>query len=297
MLNKILFVIALGFFVGLAPASADPTPAAPSRVKGRIIAARVQGHVDAISKTDGQKRVLHDGDPVAEKTEIVTAPGANIILVFSNGATVNVGADSNLDIEQFDQDPFATDQKVSEMKQEPGTSTTRLNLTKGELVGKVVHLNVDRGSEFTVETPVGAAGIRGTTFRIIYRKNSNGTVTFSVTTSEGKVVFTGPAGPVEIGAGQEIEVTFDVTAGMPSTPIVVFNMSATDAALIEALSQAIEAAVVNTLFPPTGNNGPNGGGNGNPNGNGDAGQLGAPDNAPSLPAIPAPATTPGAGGP
>ena len=55
------------------------------------------------------------------------------------------------------------------MKQEPGTSVTKLNLTRGELVGRVVHLNVDKGSEFTVRTPVGAAGIRGTIFRIIFR--------------------------------------------------------------------------------------------------------------------------------
>ena len=77
------------------------------------------------------------------------------------------------------------------MKQEPGTSTTKLNLSKGELVGKVVHLNVDKGSEFTVQTPVGAAGIRGTTFRIIFRPGPDGKAFFSVTTADGRVVFTG----------------------------------------------------------------------------------------------------------
>src|ERR1700691_2798608 len=101
MLNKILSVIVLGLVVGLSPANAQPAPSAPARVKGQIQAARVLGHVEAISKVDGVTRVLHDGDKVSEQTTIRTLPGASIILVFSNGATVNVGADSSLDIDQF----------------------------------------------------------------------------------------------------------------------------------------------------------------------------------------------------
>jgi hypothetical protein len=294
MLNKILFVIALGFFVGLAPANAD-TPAAPARVKGQIIAARIQGHVDAVSKANGQRRALHDGDAVTEQTQIVTAAGANAILVFSNGATVNIAGDSSLDIEQFDQDPFASEQKVSEMKQEPSTSTTRLNLTKGELVGKVVHLNVDRGSEFTVQTPVGAAGIRGTTFRIVFRPDpGTGKAFFEVTTTDGRVLFTGvTSGPVNIPAGKQVVSTFNYTP--PTTPggtgtatnVVIPNVtdvSVTEAAQITTATQQIVAAVNPIVFtsvttttapvtPPTTNN------------------------TPSLPVVPAPATTPGAGGP
>src|ERR1035438_3431720 len=122
--------------MGFTSVGAQPAAAAQARVKGRIMVARVQGHVDAISKVGGQVRVLRDGDMVSEQTQIVTAPGASVILAFSNGATVNVAADSQLDIEQFDQDPFASDLKLSDLKQEPSTSITRLNLTKGELVGK-----------------------------------------------------------------------------------------------------------------------------------------------------------------
>lgn len=304
MLNKILFVITLGLVVGLAPASADTTPSAPARQKGRIIAARVQGHAEAVMKADGTRRVIHDGDAVTEQTEIVTSPGASVILVFSNGATVNVGADSNLDIEQFDQDPFATDQKVSDMKQEPGISTTRLNLTKGELVGKVVHLNVDRGSEFTVETPVGAAGIRGTTFRIVFRPGPGGKAFFSVTTADGRVLFTGTtSGPLSVPAGKQVVATFQFTpgGGLTSPVLVTTDTPPSENADILAAAQEIESAILNTIFQ--GNNGPNGGnGGGNGGGGGGGGGAGgtppgAPDSTPSLPAIAAPATTPGAGGP
>ncbi len=265
MLNKILLAIVLGVFVGLMPAGAQTAPSASARVKGKIVAARVQGHVDAVSKVDGQKRTLHDGDQVFDQSTIVTAPGAMIILAFSNGATVNVAGDSNLDIEQFEQDPFASDIKMSEIKQEPSTSTTKLNLTKGELVGKVVHLNVDRGSEFTVQTPVGAAGIRGTTFRIVFRPDpATGKAFFVVTTADGTVVFKGvTAGPVNIPAGKQVVATFSYTPATAATAtapaaaavtspvtIVTTDTSPTEAAQIQTSSQQIETAVINTVIQP-----------------------------------------------
>ena len=302
MLNKILLVIVLGFFGGLLPLEAQTTaPAATARVKGRILAARVQGHVEAINKADGQTRVLHDGDQVTEQTQVVTAPGANIILVFSNGATVNVAADSTLDIEQFDQDPFANDLKISDLKAEPGTSTTRLNLTKGELVGKVVHLNVDKGSEFTVQTPVGAAGIRGTTFRIVFRPGPGGKAFFVVTTADGRVVFTGvTSAPVSIPAGKQVVATFDytpptaATATTPATPavttpvtLVTTDTTPTEAAQVQVAAQAIVTAVQTIvvtapppLSPPPPTTPPT---------------TSPPNNTPSQPTQTAPQTTPGAG--
>jgi hypothetical protein len=304
MLNKILLVIALGFFAGLTRSDAQTAPAASARVKGQIFAARVQGNVQAISKADGSTRVLHDGDKVTDQTQIVTSPGGSVILVFSNGATVNVSADSTLDIEQFEQDPFSGEQKFSEMKTEPGTSTTKLSLTKGELVGKVVHLNVDKGSEFTVETPVGAAGIRGTVFRIVFRPGKNGKAFFVITTASGTVVFRGTtSGPISVPAGKQVVATFDYTApsgGNPgnttqSSPVTVTtsDTSPGEEAQISTIVQEFAPANSGVIFNPAGNGG-NGGGNG---GNGNGGPPPNPDSTPSLPAIPAPATTSGAGSP
>jgi hypothetical protein len=264
MLNKILCFIVLGFFGGLASVSAQTTPTAAARVKGQIVAAKVEGHVEAISKADGQRRILHDGDKVTDQTEIVTAPGGDVILVFSNGATVDVAADSTLDIEQFEQDPFANDVKVSELKAEPGTSSTRLNLTKGELVGKVVHLNIDQGSDFTVQTPVGAAGIRGTTFQIKFRPGPDGKAIFVVLTAEGKVLFTGTtSGKVNIPAGQKVSVTFNYTppvggsgqgtfsvSGESTTVSGTVPASTTELADVAQQTQNIISANATTQFTP-----------------------------------------------
>jgi hypothetical protein len=283
MFNKILCFILLGVFVGLAPVGAQTTPAdASAKVKGRIIAARVDGLVNAVSKADGQSRALHDGDQISDQTQVITSEGANVILVFSNGASVNVAADSTLDIDEFVQDPFASDLKVSDMKEEPGTSVTRLNIVKGELVGKVVHLNVDKGSEFTVNTPVGAAGIRGTTFRIVFRPDPRtGKAFFLVTTTEGTVVYRGiTSGPVSIPAGKQVVATFDYTAPSATSPgstaqstpvtITTTNVSFTEASQIQTASQAIVTAVENTVIPSSGSGnagtgGQQGGGNNNAN--------------------------------
>jgi hypothetical protein len=287
MLNKILFVIILGAFSSLASVEAQTAPAAPAKVQGRIIAARVEGHVEAIPNAGGPTKVLHDGDVITDGNTVVTSPGANVILVFSNGATLNVAADSSLNIEQFIQDPFASDLKVSDMKEEPGTSTTKLSLTKGELVGKVVHLNVDKGSEFTVQTPVGAAGIRGTTFRIVFRPGPNGTTLFSVLTSEGRVVLSGVSStPVSIPAGNKVVVSFDITGNVASTPVVLTAATGTELTQIQVATQAIVTAVTNTVITNSSGGGGGGGGNGGGNNN---------NNAPPPPAPAPPATTSGAG--
>jgi ferric-dicitrate binding protein FerR (iron transport regulator) len=295
MLNKILCIAILGFFAGLLPAgaqTASTTPAAPPRIKGTIVVARVVGHVDAVSNTDGQTRTLHDGDKIYEQTTIVTAAGSSAILAFSNGATVDVAADSTLNIELFQQDPFADDVNLAKIKKEPGTSTTRLNLTKGELVGKVVHLNIDRGSEFTVQTPVGAAGIRGTTFQITFNPSGpNGTSFFTITTSDGTVVFTGTTvNPVNVPAGKQVVVTFNSSNGVPTTPVAAQDTPPAVEAAIQAASQLIAAAVANTTI---------GGGSGGPTGtNGSTtNPTDNPSTTPSQPLIPAPQTTPGAGSP
>lgn len=93
MLKKLLLVITLGVFAALGSVRAETTPMAAGRVKGRISAASVEGQVTAISTVDGQTRRLHSGDMVSDQTQIVTAPNAKVILVFSNGATVDVAGE------------------------------------------------------------------------------------------------------------------------------------------------------------------------------------------------------------
>jgi ferric-dicitrate binding protein FerR (iron transport regulator) len=284
MINRILGVAVLGALLAFSRGDSQTAPAPSAKVKGQIVAARVLGTVTSILKPGAGGVALRDGDSVDEDSTIVTETGASVILVFSNGATVDLAGDSRLKISEFIQDPFSSDLKASAIKQETGTSVTRLYLTKGELVGRVAHLNVDQGSEFTVKTPVGAAGIRGTFFKQIFRPDTNHKAFVSVETFEGLIVVTGLAsGPVEVPAGRKFETTVDYNPRDPDNPedwlppapatVQLMFISPAEGAQFQADLQAIDAALGDLVFRP----------------------VGAVPNAPPPPAPPLNPPTPGAG--
>src|SRR3982751_1037028 len=84
-----------------AAAAADPLPSQP----GQISAAKVNGSVHV--KVAGQTRDLHNGDFVEQAATVSTELNSSVVLVFSNGATTQLGADTTLTIDEFLQDPFA----------------------------------------------------------------------------------------------------------------------------------------------------------------------------------------------
>src|SRR5581483_5937304 len=91
-----------------APAS-DALPSAP----GQITAAKVTGDVTAT--LNGTSRALHSGDSVAQSETVNTALNSSVVLVFSNGATTQLGPDTTLVVEQFLQDPFSDAVQVATM--------------------------------------------------------------------------------------------------------------------------------------------------------------------------------------
>lgn len=234
---------------------------------GRIVVARVVGTVTLTNKADNSTRAAVNNEQIAAGYVVTTAPEASVVLVFSNGSTVNLRGDSQLDIETFLQDPFAEDFRIAEATAEPSTSTTRLNLSRGELIGNVKTLNSAGGSSFVIQTPVGAAGIRGTTFRIVFRPDGAGSAFFALTTVEGNVVLTqgGVETPVaavnsqaqEISINVEVSVdaaTGAVTVTLPEGQTFTIQAAAatTTAAVVEAVQQNIQA-IATAAFTPAGN--------------------------------------------
>lgn len=221
----------------------------PERVAGRIIAVKVTGSVTATNLVDHSQTKLANNDKLSQHYVVTTAAGSSAILVFSNGATLNLGSDTTLSIDEFLQDPFDKQVTVGSMTEEPTTSTTKLNLSRGELVGNVKHLHEDKGSSFTVNTPVGAAGIRGTTFRIVFHPDANGNILFTLSTADGTVQFNGitegaAASGVSVSTGKEISVTVDATINADgsitiNSPPVIDNSTTTQ----ENISAATQAAI------------------------------------------------------
>jgi hypothetical protein len=179
-----------------------------------------------------------------------TGPNSSVVLVFSNGATVNLGAESQLHIEEFLQDPFTKVVKISELTEEPTSSSTKLKLIRGELLSNVKTLHREKGSEFSVSTPVGAAGIRGTTFQIFYRPQGN-RASFGLTMVEGliRLALLGVTRPVDVATNMEVKlpnIAIDpVTQAVRTVPAAGAPTAVsltTQASLAESVQEAIGAA-------------------------------------------------------
>ncbi len=258
------------WLLGVAAFLCLDASAQTAQAPGQIRVAKVSGTATAVK--DGNTITLQNGTELTQGYVVNTGKNSSVVLVFSNGATLNLAQDTSLSIDEFTQDPFAEEQSVSKLTSEPSTSKTKLNLSRGELVGNVKKLNYDAGSSFSIQTPVGAAGIRGTTFRIIFRPDGTGKAFFSLTTVEGNVVLA--AGTVNLPTetsvpdNKEVEVIIDVnvdavtgevTVAVGSAPpVVVADATPTSVAAVAAVAQQIATAVAAVTFttptttpPPT----------------------------------------------
>jgi hypothetical protein len=230
--------------------SAQQPPSVPGAgmIQAQIKAARVIGTV-TVTHAQGIAVDLRNNDPLVEGDVVVTANISSVVLVFSNGSTVSIEQNSKVSVDTFTQDPFAADVKLSQAKEEPSVSHTKLKMTYGELVGNVKHLN--GASTFEVDTPVGAAGIRGTTFSMVYRPAGNGQAFFTLGTASGTVIFQGTTGvPIPVGPGHEvdIQVTIDPTTGAVSVQVNSTTLSqAAKDAIAEQVKNGIEAIGVTTF--------------------------------------------------
>lgn len=249
------------FLLGLSLVTASSAFAQATQA-GEIKLARVTGEVTVTDKATKAVAKAGNNLSIMQGTVVTTGKDGSVVLVFSNGATINLKTDSVLDIEQYLQDPFASNLAVADLTDEPTVSNTKLNLTRGELVGNVKHLNKAKNSSFSVQTPVGAAGIRGTIFRIVYRPSGNGTAFFSLTTTEGNVeLATGTSKlPVAAALGEAAkevvievqvnDVTGVVTVTTPAGNVVVVDAPAKSVAAVVQSAVEVAQAVATIVFAP-----------------------------------------------
>lgn len=151
---------------------------------------------------------------------INTGQDSIAVLVFSNGATLQLGAETELVLQGFLQEPFSSTITLSQLKDEPSSSRSTLALNRGDIVGNISMLKIAKGSSFIVQTPVGTADVLGGTFRAVFRAEGVNQFLFSLSNIEGKVHFTQPTGhgaasgagkAVVVSPGQEIKFTVGVS--------------------------------------------------------------------------------------
>ena len=242
--------------LGLLIASFLTLAASAQTQAGQIKAARIEGEVFKVA-ADGTQVQLNNDDLLTETDTVVTGDKSSVVLVFMNGSTVRVAQGSRLKIEVFKMDPLAEGTNLASLTEEPSPSQTELNLSFGEIVGNVKKLKGT--SNYNIRTPVGAAGIRGTTFRIVFRPTGDGRAfNFQITTAEGLVVFEGTtpgSADVPVAANQEITVTVDVNPETQqvtvTSPVQTTQMSQQSQQQINQVVEQVVQAVQQTNFAPT----------------------------------------------
>lgn len=179
--------------------------------KGAIIIVSVEGDVK-VKKVNADvflpQADIAAGKSIYDGHTVLTGEASKAVLLLSNGSITSIGPGSELTYVEFTQIPFeANDSKISELDAEPSNSTAKLKLSYGDLNFNVKKLN--DGSAFEISSPIGVAGIRGTTGRLNVGVDPNtGNITGGCQMTSGAVNFTDPSGnTINLPAGQSTSVT------------------------------------------------------------------------------------------
>jgi hypothetical protein len=185
---------------------------------GAFSAGTVKGDVTYKLAGTSQYLALTPGTSLPQGATIKTGANSLAIVVFSNGAAATVRPNSEVEISKFEQEVFSGPIPSGS---EPSVSKTEIKVINGSVASKVSKLK--QGSSYVVNTPVGAAGVRGTVFNVTYNA---ATGAYSVSTTEGAVVFTKNAD------GTEIEITAgQVFNGQELQPLTREQIEAIEAAI------------------------------------------------------------------
>lgn len=158
----------------LALAAALPlsSVAQQQMVPGNIRAVKVEGTAWQISGGSGAKERLREGAFLKQGATIETTSNGNVVLLFENGSTMQIRPGTRFSIAEFLIDPFdATAVDFQKIKSEPSKSVTDVMVHEGTVLAQVSKLN--RASSYNVSTPLGTAGIRGTTLGVRSTKRTS----------------------------------------------------------------------------------------------------------------------------
>ncbi|WP_269536986.1 FecR family protein [Cerasicoccus fimbriatus] len=187
---------------------------------GVIKAFLVKGDVKIVNNATGAVSPLKRGQEFSEGNTIVTGDNSTTLLLFSNGASINITPNSSFDVNTFQQESY--DPALGSflrLEKDPSMSNTQTNLAYGEIIGEVRKLNIDAGSNFVVKTPVASAGIRGTVWVVNY---DPATGEFSASNVNGAVDVILPSGEtITVAEGETHVVVNSTSSTEPLSPEVL----------------------------------------------------------------------------
>lgn len=180
---------------------------------GIVVVADVTGEV---SMTAGdQKRTLKADERVRIGATVATARRSLTTLNLSNGIAVQLGSDSEIEIEEFGQAPYSSTSKFPDLKTEPSVSRTRIKLVRGDVAVTVKKLQAARGSTFVLATPAGNLRTAEGAFRAMVRMHDLGlgvqTLELQAGAAEFEVV--GSTGYAPVPPGRKVAFALEVDKG------------------------------------------------------------------------------------
>jgi formylglycine-generating enzyme required for sulfatase activity len=214
------------------PEAKESAPSADSSLsKGAALVLTLKGKVSVVSPSDVNGTAATENQFLSPGNSLVTDEDSEALLLLTNGTTLSVGANTTFELKAFYQDGFdAGKDKVGSLKEEASPSTVLIDLKVGDLVVDVKKLR--KKSNFNISTPLGVAGIRGTSFRLIALAEAT---TLSVLT--GRVDFVSPA-----NESFQVEASQVILAPKGEDPKVSPLTDAEKQAIQEAVNKAREKA-------------------------------------------------------
>jgi len=169
-----LFSLLLAFFFFGCGETPEPQPepsektsypeSGPSKGSALILTLEGKATVNNPSNEKGSSAYLEQF--LSPGDSLVTGPNSEVLLLLTNGTTLTVGPDTAFELESFSQANFkGGDAKVGTLEEEASASSVLIDLKVGDLVVDVKKLK--KKSNFEITTPLGVAGIRGTSFRLL----------------------------------------------------------------------------------------------------------------------------------
>jgi hypothetical protein len=197
---------------GKSPTDTNPTP----MNLGNVRVLKVEGGKVEFVDSKGAISNLKEGMFIQQGSKIVTGKNEAVDLVFENGSVLQIKPETEFYIDQFEQTPFEHQGfDYQRLAKEPSASQIKLTVAEGNIEVDVAKLKKE--SRYQVFTPLGSAGIRGTSFFISsQKKNPNAPVAIGV--AEGLVQFTTTAGDSRsVSTGQVFGLT-PMPSGILFTP-------------------------------------------------------------------------------
>ena len=187
--------IGVGLAVGVwAVAGAAEVPELVLPRPGAVVVADITG--SAAVTVSGQRRVPKPEERLRIGSTLTTGRMSLFTVTLSNGATVQLGSESEVELEEFGQAPVSGNVKLADLREEPTLSRTRLNLLRGDVMLDVKPLKVTRGSSFHLTLSAGTLRISEGTVRARVQMSDLGLGVATIELTKGRADFEVTGGTV-----------------------------------------------------------------------------------------------------